>query len=140
MPNYEKLSPELSERIRYDIENGTRPDFGAKGTNALRRNPAFYRESIWRPAYVRDVDKIMHSPYYNRYTDKTQVFSFYKNDDITRRALHVQLVSRIARSIGSVLNLNLDLIEAIALGHDIGHTPFGHAGTFLVPTLYQCQG
>ena len=70
----------------------------------------------------------MHLPYYNRYADKTQVFSFYNNDDITRRALHVQLVSRIARNIGSVLGLNLDLIEAIALGHDIGHTPFGHAG------------
>ena len=108
MPNYEKLSPEITERIRQDIEDGTRPDFAAKGSKAVRRNPLFDRESIWRPAYSRDVDKIMHSPYYNRYTDKTQVFSFYKNDDITRRALHVQLVSRIARSIGSVLNLNLD--------------------------------
>ena len=84
--------------------------------------------NIWRPAFVRDIEKIMHLPYYNRYADKTQVFSFYNNDDITRRALHVQLVSRIARNIGAVLGLNLDLIEAIALGHDIGHTPFGHAG------------
>ena len=125
---YEKLSPEITERIREDIKNGTRPDFAAKGNLAVRRKPDDDKESIWRPAYARDVDKIMHSPYYNRYTDKTQVFSFYKNDDITRRALHVQLVSRIARSIGAALNLNLDLIEAIALGHDIGHTPFGHAG------------
>ena len=125
---YEKLSPEITERMRYDIEHGTRPDFAAKGNLAKRRKPDDDKESIWRPAYARDVDKILHSPYYNRYTDKTQVFSFYKNDDITRRALHVQLVSRIARSIGAALNLNLDLIEAIALGHDIGHTPFGHAG------------
>ena len=139
MPNYEKLSPELSERIKYDIEHGTRPDFGAKGASAQRRNPTFDRESIWRPAYARDVDKIMHSPYYNRYTDKTQVFSFYKNDDITRRALHVQLVSRIARSIGSVLNLNLDLIEAIALGHDIGHTPFGHAGERYISEVFHAE-
>lgn len=80
------------------------------------------------PAFVRDVEKIMHSPYYNRYADKTQVFSFYKNDDISHRALHVQLVSRIARNIGRMLGLDLDLIEAVALGHDIGHTPFGHAG------------
>ena len=137
--NYEKLSPEISERIREDIEKGTRPNFAASGNNAQRRNPAFDRESIWRPAYVRDVDKIMHSPYYNRYTDKTQVFSFYKNDDITRRALHVQLVSRIARSIGSVLNLNLDLIEAIALGHDIGHTPFGHAGERYIGEVYHAE-
>lgn len=139
MPNYKKLSPEISERIKYDIENGTRPDFAAKGSLAKRRNPNFDRESIWRPAYVRDVDKILHSPYYNRYTDKTQVFSFYKNDDITRRALHVQLVSRIARSIGAVLNLNLDLIEAIALGHDIGHTPFGHAGERYISEVYQAE-
>ena len=139
MPNYEKLSPEISERIKSDIENNTRPDFAAKGSLATRRNPAFDKESVWRPAYVRDVDKIMHSPYYNRYTDKTQVFSFYKNDDITRRALHVQLVSRIARSIGSVLNLNLDLIEAIALGHDIGHTPFGHAGERYISEVYHAE-
>lgn len=139
MPNYEKLSPELSERIKYDIEHNCRPDFAAKGATAQRRNPNFDRESIWRPAYARDVDKIMHSPYYNRYTDKTQVFSFYKNDDITRRALHVQLVSRIARSIGSVLNLNLDLIEAIALGHDIGHTPFGHAGERYISEVYHAE-
>ena len=139
MPNYKKLSPEISEKIRYDIEHGTRPNFAADGSRAVRRNPDFDKESIWRPAYVRDVDKILHSPYYNRYTDKTQVFSFYKNDDITRRALHVQLVSRIARSIGSVLNLNLDLIEAIALGHDIGHTPFGHAGERYISEVYQAE-
>ncbi len=139
MPNYEKLSPEILERIKEDIEKGTRPSFAAKSANAVRRNPKFDRESVWRPAYARDVDKIMHSPYYNRYTDKTQVFSFYKNDDITRRALHVQLVSRIARSIGSVLNLNLDLIEAIALGHDIGHTPFGHAGERYMSEVFHAE-
>ncbi len=139
MPNYEKLSPELSERIKEDMEKGTRPNFAAVGSKAQRRNPAYDRESVWRPAYSRDVDKIMHSPYYNRYTDKTQVFSFYKNDDITRRALHVQLVSRIARSIGAVLNLNLDLIEAIALGHDIGHTPFGHAGERYLSEVFHAE-
>ncbi|MBO7304693.1 MAG: HD domain-containing protein [Clostridia bacterium] len=139
MANYEKLSKELSERIREDIEKCTRPNFAAKSSLAVRRDPTSDKESVWRPAYARDVDKIMHSPYYNRYTDKTQVFSFYKNDDITRRALHVQLVSRIARSIGYALNLNLDLIEAIALGHDIGHTPFGHAGERYISEVYQAE-
>lgn len=139
MRKYEKLSPELTERIRTDIAEGKRPNFAAVGSTAPRRNPLYDRESVWRPAYVRDVDKIMHSPYYNRYTDKTQVFSFYKNDDITRRALHVQLVSRIARSIGSVLNLNQDLIEAIALGHDIGHTPFGHAGERYISEVFHAE-
>ena len=81
----------------------------------------------------------MHSPYYNRYTDKTQVFSFYKNDDITRRALHVQLVSRTARTLGAALGLNLDLIEAISLGHDIGHTPFGHAGERFISEVYRAE-
>ncbi len=139
MPNYEHLSAELTERIKEDIANNTRPQFAAKSADAIRRNPDLDRESVWRPAYARDVDKIMHSPYYNRYTDKTQVFSFYKNDDITRRALHVQLVSRIARSIGAALNLNLDLIEAIALGHDIGHTPFGHAGERFLSEVYYAE-
>ena len=136
MSKYEKLSAELTERMMQDIRDNTRPDFAARGSSAVRRDPSTDQESIWRPAYARDVDKIVHSPYYNRYTDKTQVFSFYKNDDITRRALHVQLVSRIARTIGSALNLNLDLIEAIALGHDIGHTPFGHAGERYINEIY----
>ncbi len=139
MPKYEQLSREMSERIAEDIRNNTRPCFAAKSSEAVRRNPNEDRESVWRPAYSRDVDKIMHSPFYNRYTDKTQVFSFYKNDDITRRALHVQLVSRIARSIGYALNLNLDLIEAIALGHDIGHTPFGHAGERYLSEVYYAE-
>jgi dGTPase len=92
--------------------------------------------TMLRSNFIRDIDKIMCCPYYNRYTDKTQVFSLYKNDDVTRRSLHVQLVSRIARTIGKALNLNLELIEAIALGHDIGHTPFGHAGETYLDELY----
>ena len=123
MLKYEKLSEELQKRINEEL-------LGGQGfvDKAIRRNPAKDKATLWRPAFVRDVEKIMHSPYYNRYADKTQVFSFYKNDDISHRALHVQLVSRIARNIGKMLGLDLDLIEAIALGHDIGHTPFGHAG------------
>ena len=93
------------------------------------------RANLWRPPFVRDIEKIMHLPYYNRYGDKTQVFSLYRNDDISRRAQHVQLVSRIARNIGNVLNLNQDLIEAISLGHDIGHAPFGHAGERILSAL-----
>ncbi len=139
MAIYEKLSKEMSERIESDIRTGNRPGFAADSSLAVRRNNSDDRESVWRRAYVRDVDKILHSPYYNRYTDKTQVFSFYKHDDITRRALHVQLVSRIARTIGDVLNLNLDLIEAISLGHDIGHTPFGHAGERYLSEVYHAE-
>jgi dGTPase len=71
-----------------------------------------------------DVDRILHSLAYTRYIDKTQVFYLVANDHITHRVLHVQLVSKVARTIGRFLGLNEDLIEAIALGHDIGHPPF----------------
>lgn len=125
---YYDLSEELQERITKDREMGFLNPHRAKNEDAIRRKQDWDRNKLLRPAYVRDCEKIMHTPFYNRYADKTQVFSFYKNDDITRRALHVQLVSRISRNIGALLGLNVDLIEAIALGHDIGHTPFGHAG------------
>lgn len=125
---YNKLSKELQYRIKGDKEHNYISPYRCSDEAAIRRNMEWDKPNLWRPAFVRDIEKIMHLPYYNRYADKTQVFSFYNNDDITRRALHVQLVSRIARNIGAVLGLNQDLIEAIALGHDIGHTPFGHAG------------
>lgn len=128
---YEKLSEELNNKII-----SQKPDLADFSGNAIRRDSSSDKANLWRPAFIRDTEKILHSLYYNRYADKTQVFSFYKNDDISHRALHVQLVSRIARNIGRVLGLNLDLIEAIALGHDIGHTPFGHAGEKFLSEIY----
>ncbi len=140
MLHYEKLSSQIEERIKNDIQNNKRPTFAFDEANVIRRADKD-NASVWRTAFIRDIDKILHCPYYNRYADKTQVFSFYQHDDITRRALHVQLVSRTARTIGKTLNLNLDLIEAIALGHDIGHTPFGHAGEkYLDELLYAHTG
>lgn len=131
------LDAELIQKIEEDRKLGTLPQYAFKEENSIRRNMQNKDVStLWRPAFVRDCEKIMHSSYFDRYADKTQVFSFLKNDDITRRAQHVQLVSRIARNIGKVLNLNIDLIEAIALGHDIGHTPFGHAGERMLDALY----
>lgn len=85
-------------------------------------------ENDIRPNYFRDIDRIIHSLSYTHYIDKTQVFSKQKDDYISKRMVHVQLVSKIARTIGRGLNLNEDLIEAIALGHDIGHVPYGHVG------------
>ncbi len=81
-----------------------------------------------RPSFSRDADRILHSFAFTRYIDKTQVFYLSENDIITHRVIHVQLVSKIARLIARALRLNEDLTEAIALGHDIGHTPFGHDG------------
>ena len=136
MPKYEVLSPQLTKRIEADRLTG-RPAVGFADSDIQRRRPVpSDQPTLWRPAFVHDIDKIMHCPYYNRYSDKTQVFSLTKNDDITRRSLHVQLVSRIARTIGAALNLNLDLIEAIALGHDLGHTPFAHSGEVYLDKLY----
>lgn len=135
MLKYETLSAEMTARIEQDRRTGKLPLFAFDDTAAVRRDPDHDRATLLRPPFVRDIDKILHCPYYNRYADKTQVFSFYKSDDITRRSLHVQLVSRIARTIGRALGLNLDLIEAIALGHDIGHTPCGHAGESILDEL-----
>ena len=133
---YRNLSPSVEKQIRSDREKGRVNPFATRDSDCVRRDPSHDVANLCRPAFLRDIEKILYLPYYNRYADKTQVFSFYMNDDITRRALHVQLVSRIARNIGSLLGLNLDLIEAISLGHDIGHTPFGHAGEKCLSKIY----
>ena len=135
----ERLSPELSERMEYEKKNHSYYDRAFLDSDAIRRFKNTNPTPVWRPNFAKDIDRIMYSPFYNRYTDKTQVFSLIKNDDITRRSLHVQLVSRIARTIGRALNLNLDLIEAIALGHDIGHTPFAHCGEVFLNELYNAH-
>ena len=132
----EMLSQELSERIEKEQRERSYMDRSFPDVMAIRRFGNMSADPVWRPKFAKDIDRIMYSPYYNRYTDKTQVFSLIKNDDITRRSLHVQLVSRIARTIGRALNLNLDLIEAIALGHDIGHTPFAHCGEVYLNEVY----
>jgi len=93
-----------------------------------------------RQNFSLDTDRILHSLAYSRYIDKTQVFYLIKNDHITHRVLHVQLVSKIARTIGRLLKLNEDLIEAIALGHDIGHSPFGHDGERFLSELSKTYG
>ena len=81
-----------------------------------------------RPNFYHDIDRIIYSLSFLRYQNKTQVFAYKKNDHISHRMIHVQFVSKIARTIGRSLNLNEDLIEAISLAHDIGHTPLGHSG------------
>lgn len=87
-----------------------------------------HENSDHRMPYKRDADRILHSKAFARYSDKTQVVYLVENDHIAHRSLHVQLVSSFARGIAEILRLNLDLVEAIALGHDVGHPPFGHEG------------
>lgn len=89
----------------------------------------------FRSSYYRDTDRIIHSLSYTRYMDKTQVYSYKSNDHISKRMVHVQFVSKIARTICRALRLNEDLAEAIGLGHDIGHTPLGHTGEMLLDEI-----
>jgi len=113
----------LQTRCRRDVNVGIHGILDSEATRYYKEES----EEI-RPPFFRDVDRIVHSKAFARYIDKSQVFFDVNNANITHRSLHVTLVSRISRQIGRVLRLNTDLIEAIALGHDIGHSPFGHLG------------
>lgn len=114
---------EAKKNFLLDEENLSQ--FATKSSDAIR-----LKEEIddYRTPFFRDADRIIYSLSYTRYIDKTQVYSFKENDHISKRIVHVQFVSKIARTIGRALRLNVDLIEAIGLGHDIGHTPLGHTG------------
>lgn len=137
---YNNFSPDFIERWQADTAAGVACPFATPDAAAVRRNPARdMSPRLHRPPFVRDIDKILNVAPYNRYAGKTQVFSFVRNDDISRRGLHVQLVARTARTIARMLRLNESLTEAIALGHDLGHTPFGHAGEHILNDLYHAD-
>ena len=134
---YISLDPAVERAMAEQKAAGLAHPLRTPDAACLRREPNPHDEAtLIRSAFQRDIDKIVNIPAYNRYAGKTQVFSFAENDNICRRGLHVQLVSRVARTIGGALGLNCDLIEAIALGHDIGHTPFGHAGERYLSAIY----
>lgn len=126
-----KLFPILEELNRRE-KNNLSP-YATCSVYGTRRYPE--KKKGYRQQFALDADRILHSRAYMRYIDKTQVFYLVDNDHITHRVLHVQLVARIARTIGRFLSLNEDLIEAIALGHDIGHPPFGHDGESFLAEL-----
>lgn len=107
---------------------------------AVRRHPEPLSETEYRLAFSADADRILNSMAFSRYPDKTQVFSLINNDHLTHRILHVQMVARVARTIGRYLGLNTDLIEAASLGHDIGHPPFGHDGERFLSRLTTAAG
>lgn len=90
--------------------------------------------------FEEDIDRILYCKSYQRYVDKTQALSFFNNAHISKRSIHVQWVSRIARQIGRGLGLNQDLIEAAALGHDLGHAPYGHVGEKALDEILHSKG
>ncbi len=103
--------------------------FASKSGRAVRpRGPVRPIEGDARSEYVHDRDRIIHSRAFRRLKHKTQVFIPYEGDHFRTRLTHTIEVSQIARSTARALALNEDLTEAIALGHDLGHTPFGHSG------------
>jgi len=124
-------------------EQSTLSEYACESKKGIRKEPS--REKIpdeqnIRPTFSHDVDRIIHSKGYSRYIDKTQAFCLFESDHITHRVLHVQLVSKIGRVIGRCLKLNEDLIEAIALGHDLGHVPYGHDGERTLHRICQDNG
>ena len=129
----------LKHELNFREERELSPCAAFSG-QGIRRRKDPGTEQGYRQNFSLDVDRILHSLAYTRYIDKTQVFYLIQNDHITHRVLHVQLVSKIARTIGRFLGLNEDLIEAIALGHDIGHTPFGHDGERILSYLCRRHG
>lgn len=131
----ENIRQALSQR-----EAETLSPIAEMSARGIRRLKEEQLEMGYRQFFSVDVDRILHSHAYTRYIDKTQVFYLIKNDHITHRVLHVQLVSKIARTIGRFLGLNEDLIEAISLGHDIGHTPFGHDGERFLSEICKSYG
>ena len=96
-----------------------------------------HRDTDVRTCYQRDVDRIVHSKAFRRLMHKTQVFLSPEGDHYRTRMTHTLEVTRISRAIAAGLGLNVDLAEAIAMGHDLGHTPFGHAGEV---ALTECIG
>ena len=90
-----------------------------------------------RPVFQRDRDRILHCKAFRRLRQKTQVFLLAKGDHYRTRLTHTLEVSQNARTIAKALRLNEDMVEAIALGHDLGHTPFGHAGEKALNQVYQ---
>ena len=135
--------PDVLEEIRAaleQLEDDRLSPMATRSREGVRRECEPTEKIGYRQSFSQDADRILHSMAYTRYIDKTQVFSLIQNDHLTHRVLHVQLVSKVARTIGRFLGLNEDLIEAIALGHDIGHTPFGHDGERILSKLCRESG
>lgn len=123
--------------IREEIEQMERENLSPYATLSINSRGRAVPEAPCdiRPVFQRDRDRILHSKAFRRLKNKTQVFLTPKGDHYRTRLSHTLEVSQNARTIAKALRLNEDLVEAIALGHDLGHTPFGHAGEFILNEL-----
>jgi len=137
--NKSKILKDIKQHLHL-LEKDRLSPYATLSIQAVRRRDEQEVIDGHRENFSVDADRILHSLAYSRYIDKTQVFYLVKNDHITHRVLHVQLVSKIGRTIGRLLRLNEDLIEAVALGHDIGHAPFGHDGEKFLSDLSREYG
>ena len=125
----------LPREITIDIENKTLSDYACKSSRSAGRDIPETPCDI-RTDFQRDRDRIIHCNAFRRLKHKTQVFLIPKSDHYRTRLTHTLEVAQIARTISRALRLNEDLTEAIALGHDLGHTPFGHDGERTLAALY----
>ena len=125
----------LPREITIDIENRTLSDYACKSSQSKGRDVNEPPCDI-RTDFQRDRDRIIHCNAFRRLKHKTQVFLIPKSDHYRTRLTHTLEVAQIARTISRALRLNEDLTEAIALGHDLGHTPFGHDGERTLAALY----
>ena len=121
---------------REQLEDQILSPLSARSAHSRGRERAEYPCPI-RTAFQRDRDRIIHSKAFRRLTYKTQVFIAPEADHFRTRLTHTLEVAQIARTIARALRLNEDLTEAIALGHDLGHTPFGHAGEWALEAAYR---
>lgn len=129
----------LREQLDRQEDQALSP-YATKSRQSIRRQYEARIDAGHRQNFALDTDRILHSRAYTRYIDKTQVFYLIDHEHISHRVLHVQLLSKISRTIGRYLRLNEDLVEAISLGHDIGHPPFGHDGEAILSRLCERHG
>jgi len=130
------MNEESFKKEILDFEDKHLSPYATKNCEARRERETFHP---FRGPYSRDRDHILYSGSFRRYTGKTQVIYFATSFDeqLSNRSIHTLQVSQISRTIGKALKLNLDLIEAIALGHDLGHAPFGHDGEEILQEICQ---
>ncbi|MBN1575727.1 MAG: HD domain-containing protein [Chitinispirillaceae bacterium] len=133
------MNPEFNVRSFLLADEEKLSPFAKKSSESLGRRFPMKRDPF-RLEFARDETRILHSPPFRRLKHKTQVFLSPHNDHICTRMEHVLHVSSIASVIGRCINLNIDLINAIAKGHDLGHPPFGHAGERVLDELLRTRG